>query len=45
MILYAAGAVLIAAVKRVVRIIGYLPKGAAAVFLGRFYPTFAITGA
>ena len=32
MILYAAGAVLIAAVKRVVRIIGYLPKGAAAVF-------------
>ena len=32
MILYAAGAVLIAAVKWVVRIIGYLPKGVAAVF-------------
>ncbi len=41
MILYAAGAVLIAAVKRVVRIIGYLPKGAAAVFWVVFIQTIA----
>ena len=33
MILSAAGAVLIAAVKRVVRIIGYLPKGVAVFWL------------
>ena len=45
MILSAAGAVLIAAVKRVVRIIGYLTKRGGGGFLGRFYPTFAITGA
>ena len=45
MILSAAGAVLIAAVKRVVRIIGYLPKLAAVVFGLVFILLFAIAGA
>jgi hypothetical protein len=45
MILSAAWAALIAAVKRIVRIIGHLPKWVAAVFWLVFYPTFASTGA
>ena len=45
MILSAAGAVLIAAVKRVVRIIRHLLKMGDGSFLARFYPAFAITGA